>query len=544
MNLFIKSLIIAVVINIQIKIGRCLNNQDYYYGNYNNVNIKNYMLKSNVNDNIKKKNIIYKHNSKQKSYRNDVSFFLKNYKPKYNIINNLNKNNYNNQIIYSEKIKINNGLLNSMVNQKNGAHFFHLFNNSIKKNITNLENAFEADKIIDDISSAEHNDSNLKSKSNKYGYDNQSDNKKKENNLTKSLSLTNSSNKNVEQKKENKTCNILNKAVEGGKTISLLGLWYVCNIFYNIENKKALNMLNLPITIALAQIYVGIPIFLVPWLLKLRKQPELFYDEEELKKIKLSDSNNLIKYLQKYKLFLKKYNSIIKQSIYHGYAHLLSVIAMGAGAISFVHIVKASSPLFAALFAFFLTNDRMSIYTYSSLIPIVFGVSLASIKELSFTYKALYSTLAANVLSTMRGIEAKTMMNKNLDKIGKNLSAENIFALLTLFSAILLTPALYLDAHKWKNAYIYLKNNQDVLKVLSKHIVMSGVWFYLYNQLSFISLNRLNHITHAVASTIKRVFLILTSYFIFKTKFSLLGGVGSSMAVAGTFLYSIVKKKY
>uniref|UniRef100_A0A8C9LNU8 Sugar phosphate transporter domain-containing protein n=1 Tax=Piliocolobus tephrosceles TaxID=591936 RepID=A0A8C9LNU8_9PRIM len=540
MNLFIKSLIIVVVISIQIKIGKCLNNQDYYYGNHNNLNIKSYMLNNNINGNIKKKNIIYKHNSKQKSYSNNVSFFLNNYKPTYSI-NNLNKNNYNNQIIYSEKIKINNGFINSMVNQKNGAHFFHLFNNSIKNNIKDLENAFQNDKIIDDISSTEYNDNKLKNKSNKYGYDNQSDNKKKENNLTKSLSVTNSNNKNVEHKKEDNKCNTLTKVVEGSKTISLLGLWYVCNIFYNIENKKALNMLNLPITIALAQIYVGIPIFLVPWLLKLRKQPELFYDEEELKKIKLSDSNNLIKFLQKYKLFLKKYNSIMKQSIYHGYAHLLSVIAMGAGAISFVHIVKASSPLFAALFGFILKNEKMSIYTYSSLIPIVFGVSLASIKELSFTYKALYSTLIANVLSTMRGIEAKTMMNKNLDKIGKHLSAENIFALLTLFSAIFLTPALYLDAHKWKNSYIYLKNNRDVLKVLSKHIVMSGVWFYLYNQLSFISLNRLNHITHAVASTVKRVFLILTSYFIFKTKFSLLGGVGSSMAVAGTFVYSIVK---
>ncbi|SBT71584.1 phosphoenolpyruvate/phosphate translocator, putative [Plasmodium malariae] len=121
-----------------------------------------------------------------------------------------------------------------------------------------------------------------------------------------------------------------------------------------------------------------------------------------MKKISLSDRNALVKGFQKYVLFLKTYNSIIKQSIYHGYAHLLSVIAMGAGAISFVHIVKALTPLFAAFFSFFLMNNRMSIYTYSSLLPIVFGVSLASLKELSFTYKALYSTLSANVLSTMR----------------------------------------------------------------------------------------------------------------------------------------------
>ncbi|GAW81259.1 phosphoenolpyruvate/phosphate translocator [Plasmodium gonderi] len=524
MNKFIRTLILAVVIKIQINLGRSLSYDKHCCSP--NVHI-NFHRSNNTSEVIKKINTSYRNVKSKNNYNNftnNSSLFINNYKPKYEKIKRVSPLSFNIKDAHNYNTKISQNVINAL-NRKINDGFFSLFS-SANRDTSIYSNEFESNKIIDDISPNNNSENTGKQNQSSYG---------------KTLNDNNNSGKDVDQKN---SCTFLNKVVEGGKTVSLLGLWYVCNIFYNIENKKALNLLNLPITIAIAQIYVGLPIFLIPWLLKLRNQPELFYDEQEMKKISFSDRNALIKGFQKYVLFLKKYSSIMKQSIYHGYAHLLSVMAMGAGAISFVHIVKASSPLFAAFFSYFLMNNRMSIYTYTSLLPIVFGVSLASIKELSFTYKALYSTLSANVLSTMRAIEAKIMMDKNLEKIGKHLTPENIFALLTLSSAIFLTPALYLDAHKWNDAYSYLMNNKDVLKVLGRHVLMSGVWFYLYNQLSFISLNRLNHITHAVASTVKRVFLILTSYFIFGTKFSLLGGLGSTMAVSGTFLYSIVKKKF
>ncbi|CRH00364.1 phosphoenolpyruvate/phosphate translocator, putative [Plasmodium relictum] len=513
MNIFFKVLLI-IIIKIPIYLGRNFNNGNKYYIQSTPLNAEY----KNSFSNIKK----IKSNQGFENKNNlNKTLFLYNYKPKYGKIKNIRRDSL--KIINAHKINLkkDNNLFNKIRDNLN----FMLFN-SIKDDITSFEDDIGDNGIIDDISSSDDNSSNTPNEKE------DSNTKTSENNNT-NLSMT-----------EKKKCSFLNKVVEGGKTISLLSLWYVCNIFYNIENKKALNILNLPITIAITQIFVGLPIFLIPWLLKIRKRPELFYDEEEMKNINISDRNAIVKVLQKYKLFLKKYKSIIKQSIYHGYVHLLSVIAMGAGAISFVHIVKSLEPLFAAVFSFFLMNNKMSFYTYSSLIPIVFGVSLASIKELSFTYKALYSTLAANIFSTLRAIEAKTMMGKNLQKLGKNLTPGNIFALLTIFSAVFLTPALFLDAFKWKDAFRYLMNNNANVKILTRHVLMSGLWFYLYNELSFMALHRLNHISHAVASTVKRVFLILTSYFIFGTKFSFMGGLGSSIAVTGTFLYSLAKQKF
>jgi solute carrier family 35 protein E1 len=77
-----------------------------------------------------------------------------------------------------------------------------------------------------------------------------------------------------------------------------------------------------------------------------------------------------------------------------------------------------------------------------------------------------------------------------------------------------------------------------------KYSVLSGITFYLYNEASFLALSRLSPVTHSVANTLKRVVIIVASCIVFKTPMSLLGGIGSGIAVLGTLLYSLAKKHY
>ena len=81
---------------------------------------------------------------------------------------------------------------------------------------------------------------------------------------------------------------------------------------------------------------------------------------------------------------------------------------------------------------------------------------------------------------------------------------------------------------------------KDVLK----YSVLSGLTFYLYNEASFLALDKLNPVTHSVANTLKRVVIIVASCIVFQTPMTLLGGIGSGVAVLGTLLYSLAKKKY
>ncbi|KAF8820483.1 putative Glucose-6-phosphate/phosphate translocator 1 [Cardiosporidium cionae] len=300
-------------------------------------------------------------------------------------------------------------------------------------------------------------------------------------------------------------------------TLGSLVLWYYFNVLYNIENKKALNLFPLPFTVATLQMYVGLPIFLIPWILGWRKRPQL------------------------YKKGFQAYWPFISQAFWHSMVHVASVVALGAGAISFVHIVKAAEPAFTAVLSASILKARLPILTYLCLFPIIFGVGLASLKELSFTWKALGGAMLSNIGSAMRGIEAKVTMSDK-SKIGKNITAANIYAIMTIFATLLLSPFLLLDATKWVPVLTDGLTRGITPQKILKHIISSGLWYYLYNEIAFVALGRLNPVSHAVANTIKRIFLILTSVVVFGSRFTPMGAAGSSLAILGTMLYSLSKQ--
>ena len=102
------------------------------------------------------------------------------------------------------------------------------------------------------------------------------------------------------------------------QTGGYFALWYLFNIGYNIYNKQALNALDFPWTIALFQMAIGILYFAPLWLLGIRKAPKLSKDD------------------------LK---TLFPIALCHTGVHVGAVIALGAGAVSFAHIVKASEPV-------------------------------------------------------------------------------------------------------------------------------------------------------------------------------------------------------
>ncbi len=64
-----------------------------------------------------------------------------------------------------------------------------------------------------------------------------------------------------------------------------------------------------------------------------------------------------------------------------------------------------------------------------------------------------------------------------------------------------------------------------------KYSALSGLFFYIYNEASFLALARLSPVTHSVANTLKRVLIIVATCVVFKTPISTLGMVGSGVAV-------------
>lgn len=247
------------------------------------------------------------------------------------------------------------------------------------------------------------------------------------------------------------------------QTGGYFALWYLFNIGYNIYNKQALNALDFPWSIALFQMATGILYFAPLWLLGIRKAPKLSKDD------------------------LK---TLFPIALCHTGVHVGAVIALGAGAVSFAHIVKASEPVVTCGLNALLLGELLPIQVYATLIPIIGGVAIASMKELSFTWLALGAAMLSNVSSAARGVLSKKTMSGK--KIGENLDAQNLYAVLTLMSTLILIPLAYsaegLGFFKAFNGAAAAAGYTR--KQLATIIALSGATYYAYNEVAFLALGR------------------------------------------------------
>lgn len=328
-------------------------------------------------------------------------------------------------------------------------------------------------------------------------------------NLSTSTSLALSASGGAKKKEEAKPAGGLAETLQVG---SYFALWYLFNIGYNIYNKQALNAMSYPWTIATIQMATGIFYFVPMWLLGLRKAPKLSMDD------------------------LK---TLLPIALCHTGVHVGAVIALGAGAVSFAHIVKASEPVVTCGLNALLLGEILPLPVYLTLLPIIGGVAIASMKELSFTVLALASAMLSNVSSAARGVLSKKTMSGK--QIGENLDAQNLYAVLTAMSTAILIPTfLAIEGTGFFPAFKSLvAAGQFTNKSLATLLALGGATYYAYNEVAFLALGKVNPVTHAVGNTIKRVVIIVASVIAFKTPMSTGSIIGSSIAIAGTLLYSL-----
>ncbi|SBT74622.1 triose phosphate transporter, putative [Plasmodium ovale] len=301
------------------------------------------------------------------------------------------------------------------------------------------------------------------------------------------------------------------------KLLMLFMTWYALNVLYNVDNKIALNVTKLPWFISCIQLYIGWLFIFVYWVTGYKKVPKIF----------------------SYDLFLR---NMTIQSICHIMVHYGAVISMSSTTVSFTHVIKACEPVFTAILSIILLKQYMKFNKYISLLIIVGGVICASVKEIHFTWLAFICATISNFGSSMRSIYAKKMMTQK-SLIGENLNASNIYSLITIFSAVMSLPlVLIFEGKASYNFFLNYENTQTTYtynEIMLK-IFLSGIWYYLNNEVAFMCLEKVNQVTHAVANSIKRVVIIVSSIIIFQTQITLLGAVGSAVAIVGAFLYSIV----
>ncbi|XP_057948479.1 LOW QUALITY PROTEIN: xylulose 5-phosphate/phosphate translocator, chloroplastic [Malania oleifera] len=286
----------------------------------------------------------------------------------------------------------------------------------------------------------------------------------------------------------------------------IFGLWYFQNIVFNIYNKKVLNVFPFPWLLASFQLFVGSVWMFLLWSLKLQPCPKIS------------------------KPFIV---ALLGPALFHTIGHISACVSFSKVAVSFTHVIKSSEPVFSVVFSSFL-GDSYPLRVWLSILPIVLGCSLAAITEVSFNFQGLWGALISNFGFVLRNIYSKRSLQSF-----KEVNGLNLYGWISILSLIYLFPvAVMVEGSQWIEGY------RRAIEALGKSstfyvwVMLSGVFYHLYNQSSYQALDDISPLTFSVGNTMKRVVVIVSTVLVFRNPVRPLNALGSAIAILGTFLYS------
>ncbi|KAJ0081921.1 hypothetical protein Patl1_10642 [Pistacia atlantica] len=286
-------------------------------------------------------------------------------------------------------------------------------------------------------------------------------------------------------------------------------MWYFLNVIFNILNKKIYNYFPYPYFVSVIHLLVGVVYCLFSWAVGLPKRAPI--------------DSKLLKLL-------------IPVAVCHALGHVTSNVSFAAVAVSFTHTIKALEPFFNAAASQFILGQSIPITLWLSLAPVVLGVSMASLTELSFNWTGFISAMISNISFTYRSIYSKKAMT--------DMDSTNIYAYISIIALIVcIPPAIIVEGPQLvKHGFADAIAKVGMVKFVSD-LFWVGMFYHLYNQLATNTLERVAPLTHAVGNVLKRVFVIGFSILVFGNKISTQTGIGTVIAIAGVAMYSFIKAK-
>ncbi|OUS45767.1 DMT family transporter: phosphate/phosphoenolpyruvate, partial [Ostreococcus tauri] len=294
--------------------------------------------------------------------------------------------------------------------------------------------------------------------------------------------------------------------------LMLFGCWYGFNIVFNIYNKQILKTFPYPVTVTLIELGVGSALIAAMWASGAKKPPQV--------------SMAMLK-------------PIAPLAVIHAVGNLLTNVSLGKVAVSFTHTIKASEPFFSVLLSALFLGDVPSLAVMAALLPVVGGVALASMTEVSFCWAGFLAALGSNITFQSRNVLSKKMMGMSVIKGA--IDNINLFSVITMLSCLVALPvAIGVEGVRFTPAAI-AATGANVAE-LSKSLLVAGFCFQMYQQISYMILSRVSPVTHSVGNCMKRVTVIVVTLIYFKNPVSPLNMAGTAMALTGVFLYSRAKR--
>jgi len=309
--------------------------------------------------------------------------------------------------------------------------------------------------------------------------------------------------------------------------------WYAGNMKYNEYNTAALTAVGgktsgLTMTVATMQLGVCLVYAMITWAVQLNPAKLFGLQMPEKQNVPQVTKGDLIK--------------SIPLAFCAAGAHAATVFALGGDPL-FGQIVKSAEPVLAAIVGTVFYAKAPSFYKVCCLPIIVGGVAFASLKKggdgsysLKFDATALIFGMLANAFAAFKGGEnTKLMSDKGVaQRYG---GVGNQFAVTQIVGFFILLPIMFATEGEMFGTFVEKLKTDPRLQY---NLIMSGLCFYIYNELATYTLQVTGAVTASVANTAKRVIVMVYMAAVTGAVLTEEQKLGSGIAISGVLLYSLI----
>ncbi|XP_015782338.1 solute carrier family 35 member E1 homolog [Tetranychus urticae] len=284
-------------------------------------------------------------------------------------------------------------------------------------------------------------------------------------------------------------------------------LWYSVSSSNAIVSKTILTHFPFPMTVSIVQLS-SIYVFLKPILMYLKAS-------------------------EKQVTFERRYfwRMILPLALGKFAAALSSHISIWKVPISYSHTVKSTMPLFVIFLSRLINGEKQTTKVYLSIIPIVAGVSIATVTELNFNLVGLTFALLSSFIVSLLNIFSKNVMKER-----PGLHHLALLSILAKYAFFISIPSwIYMDL------FSIFKATTEIPHHLYAYLIIDGFLTFLQNIIAFTILSLVSPLTYSVANSSKRIAIIIVSLITMKNPITFTNMFGMCTAVTGVLLYNRAK---